>query len=274
MRKKLARKSAMSRAQRAHERDKVRSRLEGETADNDHENSDEQDEGNEQLDQEDEAETPLRSINGRERKRRKDVSFEPRDTPKKRSRLDHDEETDSIKRISSLAHQRPNPMNLARSSWAAKGYHEPDAASDSEVDTLDAPRNEATRLSMSDMDSLDAENWRKSFSRGPNTADHEEPLPMSPVGALTFKPSPGHYAKRRWSSEVWASNATRDSSPNRSEQSDADDVSYSDDDTDSIDMNIDYKKRYSVYYITQRDDDDTSSSGEEVCFDYEHYTTH
>ena len=283
MRKRVARKSAMSRAQRAHERDKVRSRLEGETVESGEsngENSEDHDD-QEQQEQKDEAETPLRSLNGRERKRRKDLNYEPRESPKKRSRLGHGEETDSVSasdrpslfrvpplsttRFGSLACRRPNPMNLARSNWVPKTYHEPDAASDSGF--LSVPKD-LTRLRTTDSHPLEnAENWRRRFSRVPIGAD-EEDLPLSPVGALTFKPSPGNYAKRRWSSEVWASNATRNSSPSPSDRSDASqEIFDDDDDSDSVDINVDYKKRYSIYFITQRErevGDIDLSSWEEV----------
>jgi hypothetical protein len=255
--------------------------LEGETVE-----SDEEEDLEEQHDeQESDVEAPLRSINGRERKRRKDGGFEPRENPQKRARLDHDDGTDSVsashqtsvfgtsqfsvKRIGSLGCRRPNPMNLARSTWLPNSYHEHDATSDTETDSSRVPDDGAARPLMINSNPADTENWRKSFSRGPIPADDED-LPMSPVGALTFKPSPGNYAKRRWSSEVWASNATRDSS--HSDLSDREETSpdYSDDEH-SIDINVDYKKRFSIYYITQRenaDTDDGSSSGEEVRFDH------
>jgi len=285
MRKRLARKS-MSRAQRAQERDKVRSRLEGETVESDDEDSEDQD-GESADDQEDEVEAPLRSINGRERKRRKDVGFEPRESPKKRARRDPDEGPDSasasrrtspfgfpqlsFRRIGSLGYHRPNPMNLARSSWVLKTNHEPDAASSSDADSSGIPQDDATRPLTTNSDNLETENWRKSFSGVPYAAGDEEDA-LSPVGALTIKPTPGNYAKRRWSSEIWASNATRDSPFESNERSDEEDNSpgYLDDDDDSIDINVDYKKRYSVYFITQREvaDIDDSTSGEEVRFEH------
>jgi hypothetical protein len=275
MRKRLAKKSTMSRAQRAQERDKLRSRLEGETV--------ESDEGSEQDDEsqdDEEVEAPLRSINGRERKRRKDISFEMRESPKKKARHDDDEGLDSVsashktwqmsvKRIGSLGYHRPNPMNLARSSWVLQANHDSDTASDSESESLEVPQADATRPLTINSDPLETENWRKSFGRGPNSTGGEENI-LSPVGALTVKPTPGNYAKRRWSSEFWASSATRNSSPEDNERSDERDMSpeYSDDDG-SIDINVDYQKRYSVYFITQRNDayTDDSSSGE-VRFDH------
>jgi hypothetical protein len=281
MRKRLARKNAKSRAQRAQERDKVRSLLEGETMESDGEDSEEQGEERGLDERESEVETPLRNINGRERKRRKDVSFEPWEGTRKKARYEGTDSVSSfhrtsffgasefsVKRIGSLGYQRPNPMNLARSSWLPKTYHEDDATSDSEDESLDGPEADTTRPLISDTDSGDAKNWRKSFSRGPNAIDDED-LAVS-VGALTFKPTPGNYAKRRWSSEVWASNAARDSSPKGSDRSDVERTSpeYSDDEG-SIDVNVDYKKRYSIYFITQRDaGSDNSSSNEEVCFNY------
>jgi hypothetical protein len=251
--------------------------LEGETVESDE--GSEQDE--ESDDDEEEVEAPLRSINGRERKRRKDISFEIRESPKKRARHDDDEGLDSVsvshktsqmlvKRIGSLGYHRPNPMNLARSSWVLQANHDSDTASNSESESLGVPQADATRPLTINSDPLETDNWRKSFGRGPNATGGEESI-LSPVGALTIKPTPGNYAKRRWSSEFWASNATRDSSPEGNERSDAEDTSpgYSDDDG-SIDINVDYKKRYSVYFITQRNDADAddSSSGEEVRFDH------
>ena len=280
MRKRLARKNAKSRAQRAQERDKVRSLLEGETVESDDEDSEEQGEGHKHDEQESEVETPLRNINGRERKRRKDVSFEPWEGTRKKARYEGTDSVSfhrtsffgasefSVKRIGSLGYQRPNPMNLARSNWLSKIYHKDDATSDSEDESLSGPEADVARPLISNTDSGDAKNWRKSFSRGPNAID-EEDLAVSSVGALTFKPTPGNYAKRRWSSEVWTSNIARDSSPKGSNQSDGERTSpeYSDDEG-SIDVNVDYKKRYSIYFITQRDDagSDNSSSNEEVCF--------
>jgi len=152
-------------------------------------------------------------------------------------------------------------MNLARSSWNAKISLELDAESDSDIESWRVPEDEAPRTLISS--GLDGENWRTSFGLGPDAAVDED-LPISPVGALTFKPTPGHYAKRRWSSDAWASKSTLDASSGRSEQSEAGETSYSDDD-DAVDINVDYKKKFSVYYITQRRDADAdnSSSGEE-----------
>jgi hypothetical protein len=280
MRKKIAKKSAMSRAQRAIERDKVRSRLEGETVESDDEDMGEHDEEHRDEEQDGEVEAPLRSINGRERKRRKDVSFELGESPKKRLRHD-DDETDfsashrtslfgvsqsSARRTASLVYQRPNPMNLARSSWVLKAYRERGVVSEDE--SFGVPEEDTTRALTSSLHSPDGDNWRTVFNHGPNSADDED-LVMSPVGALTFRPTPGNYAKRRWSSDVWASNATRSSSPVHSERSDAEDSwpEYSDDDDDDerweVDMNVDYGKRYSIYFRETAVTDNTA----EVRFD-------
>jgi hypothetical protein len=227
-------------------------------------------------DEEDEIEAPLRSINGRERKRRKDITFDIRESPKKRARYDHDDKLGSasygtsqlsIKRIGSLGYHRPNPMNIARSSWVLRANRDPDTASNSESESLEVSQADAIPPLTVSLDPPESDNWRKSFGRSPIATDEEENI-LSPVGALTIKPTPGNYAKRRWSSEFWAFNATRDPSPEGNERSDTDDTSpgYSDD--DSIDINVDYKKRYSVYFITKNDDSDYSSSGEEVHFDH------
>jgi hypothetical protein len=233
-----------------------------------------------------EVEAPLRSLNGRERKRRKDVSFELGDSSKKRARHDYDEGPDfvsplrwplycgfTVKHIGSQGYHRPNPTNFARSDWVPKAYLESDTDSNSENDSLRGPDRDDTRPLTTTLDSLEPQNWRKSFYRGTIIADDEDI--KSPVGALTSKPSPGEYAKRRWSSAFWASHTAHGSFPNHSEQSDAEDSSpehsEANGDNDSIDMDINYQKRYSVYFITQEDADTSNlDSWEGVRFYYIH----
>lgn len=261
MRRKVTRNSANSRAQRALERNKFRSRLEGDVADDD------DDAPEVKLEEQDEElEAPLRSINGRERKRRKDVHLELRESPNKRSRSDSDEESDSTpapyrnasfgiyqfahKRFATLGYHRPNPLSFARRSWVSK------------IDVMPNPETGLTgtvdgSTSLTSIESTDTPAWQKSFYRSANTKDGKSfDLPIQPpAGALTYKPTPGNFAKRRWASDVWVSSASHDSSSSHSDRSDAEDSLVSSDNDDDafapIDVNIDYSSRFSKYYNPQ-----------------------
>jgi histone-lysine N-methyltransferase SUV420H len=254
MRKKVARNSANSRAQRALERNKVRSRLDG-----DDDGPEEQETAEEQ---DEEVEAPLRSINGRERKRRKDGHLEPRDSPNKKSRLDYDEEPDSIstpyrnssfgiyqsadKRVGTLGYHRPNPMSFARRSWVSK-VDQLEAMLSSETSTADGAASPSTNI-----ESTDTQSWQKSFHRSSNAKDGTGLTAQPPAGALTYKPTPGNFAKRRWASDTWVSSVSRGSSCH-SNQSDAEDSPESSDNDDGfapIDVDIDYSSRFSKYYNT------------------------
>lgn len=282
MRKKVARNSANSRAQRAVERNKVRSRLDGDAVDSD---GDEQ----EKPEEDEEVEAPLRSINGRERKRRKDGHLEPRESPKKKPRFDCDEEPDSTsvhnpsfgiyqftdKRAGTLGYHRPNPMSFARKSWVSKIDHQLEATSSSGTGATGTA--DVTTSLLTGVESTDNQDWQKSFHRS-SAGRNGAGLSLSvqpPAGALTYKPTPGNFAKRRWASDAWVSSASRGSSSCRSDQSDAEDspeFSDNDDRFAPVDVDIDYSSRFSVYYNTQPRPQiwhADSDSGEDVSLAFE-----
>lgn len=226
---------------------------------------------------------PLRNINGRERKRRKDLNAE---SPHKRLRLTFDQESDSIsislrslpmaapefaaKRV--MSSHRPNPMNLSRPHWISQTRRglrtKRDILHFDDADPLELPSNRIQRLS------------RNSHRAYHQSAEQEEPQQVAPAqieapesqawrtifpeeavvplgGALTLRPSPSTYAKRRWSSDKW--NLQGSSSNESDEPEDQDNA----DDDESVDIDIDFQKRYSVYYTTAALND--FSSDEEVC---------
>lgn len=266
--RKNLKKGGTSRAERALERDKIRSLMEAEIADSDGESDADGRDG--------EVEIPLRSLNGRERKRRKE-SVVRRESPKK-SRIEVDEISDEppssfygtpqsmVKRIGSLAYQRPNPISFARRSWLPRLHIESEATS-----VLDEPLGDATekRVTIED-EPADSQDWRSTFAQS-GVVEVSEPalVPVSPIGALTTKPSPVSFARRRWSADLWTSNTPHSHPSNCSDSSDDEDSGDeldNDDSYTSVDVNIDYSKRFSAFFIRPRQEAaiDNLSSDEEV----------
>jgi hypothetical protein len=131
----------------------------------------------------------------------------------------------------------------------------------SKVDQLEATPSSETGLTgfadsaaspLTNIESTDTQSWQKSFRRSFNAKDATGLSAQPPAGALTYKPTPGNFAKRRWASDVWVSSASRGSSCH-SNQSDAEDSPESSDNDDGfapIDVDIDYSSRFSKYYNT------------------------
>ncbi|KAF7970303.1 hypothetical protein HWV62_24438 [Athelia sp. TMB] len=218
---------------------------------------------NRKSDGDDNAEAPLRNINGRLRKRRKDATSEsPQKASPKRVRLAQDSFTISIPRTEPLpapdfsptpkpviSLHRPNPMNLARPHWATQARRglrgkPADFLNMDDCDTLELSSRKLSRSRTTQAGGLEV------TEEGSQVADVEErewrtifpeELKMPAVGALTLRPSPGTFAKRRWSTGFWDS---QPSSPDDSGASDDEDHA----DTDSLDTEVDFKKRFSIYY--------------------------
>lgn len=223
---------------------------------------------------------PLKNTNGRLRKRRKDETSEsPQKGSPKRVRLAQDGEshtisvsaTDSLpasefsptpKPVTSLL--RPNPMNLARPHWvtqARRGLR----GKPTDVWSLDdLSSRRSSRLGRT-LQTADFEATEEGSQRVEEVVEEREwrtvfpELQSTAVGALTPKPAPGTLAKRRWSTGFW------DSQPSSPVESGASDDEDNDKDGETVDTEIDFKKRFSVYYnnptfLNNSSDDEVSST--------------
>ena len=253
-------KTPDSRAQRALERGKVRAQLEARTAESGDESNDESDG--------DEIEIP-QSINERGRKRRKEVSYGLRESPRKKTRVSQEDDVGKNQptppRV--YVYGKPNPFAFARNRWAPKPPPAPEVSSDREMKMLDGSLKSVKHtVSFGSETSRD---WRAHLVT--STVQEGVKEGHSPVAALTLKPTPFNYAKRRWSSDLWRAKSSRMLS-HGSDPSDGEDSNVEDSDAEEeefIDINIDFSKRYAVFYVRAKQDTaclDDSSSGEEVSF--------
>lgn len=250
-------KTADLRAQRALERGKVRAQLEARTVDSGDESDDESDE--------DEIETPLRSINGRGRKRRKEIGYELRESPRKKVRvgLEDDAEKNQLTLPRAYVYGKPNPFAFARNRWAPKPPLAPEVSSGSEKNL-----NHSSKLVKHTV-SETSQDWRAHLVAF--TVQERVQEGHSPVAALTLKPTPFTYAKRQWSSDLWRAKLSRMLSHGSGPSDGGDsDLEYSDTEEEGFtDVNIDFSKRYATFYLRAKQDTayfDDSSSSEEVIF--------
>lgn len=248
-----------SRAQRALERERMRAQLEARTAASGDESDDE-------SDNEGEVETPLRNLNGKERKRRKEVGFELRESPRKKTRVGQDDDKNQLTPSRTYVYGKPNPFAFARRSWAPKPRPALEVSSDSEIELLDGSSKSVKRTVT--FESETGQDWRAHLVTSTAQEMQEE---VSPITALTLKPTPFTYARRRWSSDLWKAKSSRmlsrSSEPLDGEDSDAEESD--DEEGEPTDVNIDFSKRYAAFYVGARQDMaclDESSSGEEVRF--------
>lgn len=262
VRRQISSEDTNLRAHRALERDKTRSQLDGDVAGSDEE-SQADDEMQEEYHTEERAGVAvhLRSINGRERKRRKDDGFELADSPSKRYRpgvtesasMNSTLNSSSINRIADLRYHRPNPMTFSRSTWVSGAIRKRPTPMNLEVDST-AAEVSTSSASTVNSDPQESLNWRVNFGRYPGAVDGLEPS-LPAVGALTINPSPVNFAKRRWSSESLPLNFVRDGSTDLSDGEEGTDDA-------SGDLIVNYKERYAIYFTTHIESD--ASSDEEV----------
>lgn len=211
-----------------------------------------------------EDEIPLQNTNGRLRKRRKDgISESPQKGSPKRVRLAQDgdfhatsvsatnsshalEFSPTPKPVTSLL--RPNPMNLARPHWVTQARRGLRGKPTDALSLDDISSRRSSRLGRT-VQIADLEATEEGSQRIEEVIEEREwrtvlpELQSTAVGALTLRPSTGTLAKRRWSTGFRDSQL---SSPDESGASDDDE----DDDRDgeTVAAEIDFKKRFSVYY--------------------------